>query len=117
MRRDVHHYFQQALRRRSQANVFAAAFIADEDAQAAFNFRIGSAQRIAQIDYRCTTCVTLVALCEHLAEHLEGETVQQARTLTAETLLALHPEIPACRTSRAQLALAAVRAGLENASS
>jgi hypothetical protein len=117
MRRDVYYYFQQACRREVQPMPSRIQFETNDDARAAFVLGIGALERIESVEYRCTTCVTLVALCEHLAQELRGSTIQQARSFTAERLLTLHPEIPSVRSSRAQLALAAVRAALENISS
>lgn len=117
MRRDVHYYFQQACRRQLQPLTGPMRIVADEDVQAGFAIRFGVAKRIDIVDYRCTTCVTLVALCEHLAEELRNSTIEFARSLTAGQILALHPEIPSSRGSRAQLAVDAVHAALENISS
>lgn len=117
MRRDVHYYFQKACRRQLRPLTAPIRFIADRDMQAGFALQLGTAQQIDLIEYRCTTCMTLVALCEHLAEELNGSTVADARSLTPERMLALHPEIPDSRSSRALLAVAAVHAALENISS
>jgi hypothetical protein len=117
MRRDVHYYFQKACRRQLRPLTEPMHIVADENVQAGFAIRLGSTERIDIIDYRCTTCVTLVALCEHLAEELRDSTVEFARSLTAAKILALHPEIPLSRGSRAHLAVAAVHAALENTSS
>ena len=75
--------------------------------------RLGSSGCIDEIEYRCTTCVTLVALCEHVAEDLRGVGLDRARELTAADILKLHPEIPYSRHSRADLATAAVRAAID----
>jgi NifU-like protein involved in Fe-S cluster formation len=66
-------------------------------------------ERIIAADYRCSTCITLVALCEHLAELLIGFTADQAVQYTADRLLALHPEIPPERRNRAALAIDAMQ--------
>lgn len=113
MRRDVYHYFQQAYRRQLPPLSSPLRFINEDGLQAAFAISICGVGRIERVDYRCTTCVTLVALCEHVAEQLSGATLQEARALDAGQLLKLHPEIPAGRRSRAHLALNAARAALE----
>jgi NifU-like protein involved in Fe-S cluster formation len=115
MRRDVYYYFQKAYRRQLQ-QTSSFRFLADDDAQAAFVIRIAPPDKIAAVEYRCTTCMTLVAVCEHIAEELQGSTLARARTLTAENILQQHPEIPQSRHSRAHLAAAAARAALENLS-
>lgn len=75
-----------------------------------------SAGRLAKVGYRCATCVTLVALCEHIAELAAGQDLEQARTLTERDLIGLHPEIPPARHDRAALAVAAFHAALPAAS-
>ena len=116
MRRDVHYYFQKACRRQLQPLTEPMRVVADEDVQAGFEIRFGAAERIDTVDYRCSTCVTLVALCEHLAEELRDSTIEYARSLTAGQILAQHPEIPSSRGPRARLAVAAVHAALEKVS-
>jgi hypothetical protein len=63
---------------------------------------------ILRASYRCTSCMTLVALCEHAAELASGTRLQIATAITGEILLALHPEIPAVRQDRANLAASAL---------
>jgi len=116
MRRDVHYYFQQACRRPLNAAAVPVSFVTQDEAQAGFTFSLGPQDRIAGVEYRCTTCITLVAMCEHLAERLRGASLREARALTADDLMEWHPEIPRSRSSRASLALAAARAALDNIS-
>lgn len=118
MRRDVHFYFQQALHRKAQADGASMRFLSDDDTQAGFLVRMapGQVDTIADVGYRCSTCITLVAICEHIAEEWRGSTVKRAKTLTAEGILEQHPEVPSNRHSRAYLAMAAARAALENLS-
>jgi hypothetical protein len=113
MRRDVYHYFERSYRRQPQLDSSVLRFVADDEVQAAFVIRLASPDRIETVQYRCTTCMTLMAMCEHIAEDLQGSTIAQARTLTAERILAQHPEIPPSRRSRAHLAAAAAQAALE----
>jgi hypothetical protein len=115
MRRDVYYYFQKAYRRQLQ-QTSSFRFLADDDAQAAFVVRLASPDTIAAVEYRCTTCMTLVAVCEHIAEELQGSTLTRAKTVTAERILEQHPEIPKSRHSRAHLAAAAAQAALDNLS-
>ena len=112
MQRDVYSYFQQACRRKLHAEINPEHFVELDEAKAGFVVRIDDSGRIGEIEYRCTTCVTLVALCEHVAEDLRGVDLNKARTLTASDILHLHPEIPTSRRSRAQLATAAVHAAI-----
>ena len=117
MRRDVYHYFQQAYRRQLQPLLSPLRLISEDGLQAAFAIRLCDAGRIERVEYRCTTCMTLVALCEHVAEQLLGATLEEARALDAGQLLKQHPEIPPSRRSRAHLALNAARAALGTLSS
>jgi NifU-like protein involved in Fe-S cluster formation len=114
MRRDVYYYFQQAYHRPLQPNPSPLRFVSDGDVAAAFLVRIDPPDKIESVEYRCTTCMTLVAVCEHISEELQGSTIARARTLTAERILEQHPEIPDSRHSRARLAAAAAQAALEN---
>jgi NifU-like protein involved in Fe-S cluster formation len=113
MRRDIYHYFERSYRRQPQLDLSSLRFVEDDEVQAGFVIRIASTDRIETVQYRCTTCVTLMAMCEHIVEDLQGSTVAEARTLTAERILAQHPEIPPSRRSRAHLAAAAAQAALE----
>jgi NifU-like protein involved in Fe-S cluster formation len=113
MRQDVYHYFQQACRREVTA-VVPQRWVCEDDVRAGFTLQVGETGRIEAADYRCTTCITLVAMCEHAAEALRGSTVAEARNFTAGELLNRHPEVPPTRHSRAHLAVAAVQAALED---
>jgi NifU-like protein involved in Fe-S cluster formation len=68
--------------------------------------------RIVALEYRATTCATLLGLCEHLTDLIPGMTLAEALAYSARNLLAMHPEIPAGRRVRAQLVIRALRAAL-----
>ncbi len=68
--------------------------------------------RLSSVRYRCSTCVTLVALCEHLSQAAKGWLLAEAQVFDAAKLLSLHPEIPASHQDRAALAIASFRAAL-----
>ena len=110
----VYDYFQRACRRNDAGfRGIAGETCLDSDGNSAvFALELGSGGRIEGARYRCTTCVTLVALCERIAEELTGSTVEAASWWTAERLLSLHPEIPAIRQDRAMLAVKAVESAL-----
>ena len=86
----------------------------EEGNSAVFRIATGPDGRIAAASYRCTTCFTLVALCEHLAELVSGETAAAAGSWTAERLLAFHHEVPAARQTRAALAVSAMQSAVQN---
>jgi hypothetical protein len=113
MRHDVYYYFQQACRRELPP-ASPRRWVSQDDATAGFRVEIGKYGRIETAEYRCTTCITLVAMCEHVAELLRGATLEQARGFSAVELLRWHPEVPPMRRSRAYLAIAAAHAALED---
>ena len=110
----VYDYFQHACRRDlEQLNGIAGEKCFDSDGNSAFFALEPSASGVIQsARYRCTTCFTLVALCERLAEELTGSSIADAALWTAERLLSLHPEIPAMRHDRAMLAVTAVQSAV-----
>jgi len=107
----LHVYFERALLRTPAALPLHTAWIRDEDGCVAVfrvRFRFG---RVAEVDYRATTCATLLGLCEHLSELLPGMTESEVLSFSAGNLLSLHPEIPPGRRVRAELAIRALHAG------
>lgn len=118
MRKTVHDYYRQAWQGfarapRSGAWKGSSVFGAGGNC-ASFQVEL-EAGRITRAVYRCTTCVTLVALCEHLAELAVGSSVEEAAAWEAQLLLRRHPEVPRERRDRAELAVRALRAALRSA--
>lgn len=68
--------------------------------------------RIQRGAYRCTTCATLVALCEHLSELVVDAAPGDVLQWTPDMLLNLHPEIPENKRDRITLALSALQASV-----
>lgn len=110
--RTVYDYFGRACARGRALASTGPVVRAPDGTQASFRVE-SDGERVSFIQYRCTTCVTLVALSEHLSELLTGVTMTEARAYTAERLLSFHPEIPAERRDRADLAIAALHAALD----
>jgi len=111
----VFDYFQSAFRRlplHAEPAVRLGPLVLGPDRLCAAFHVPHEAGRIERVAYRCTSCATLVALCEHLSELASGRTLAEARRLDASALLALHPEIPAGRRDRSALAVAAFHAAL-----
>jgi hypothetical protein len=110
----VYEYFQRACTRRpEQFRGIAGEKCTDAYGNSVvFALEPASSDRIATARYRCTTCFTLVALCERLAEELTSSSLADARLWTAERLLSLHPEVPAVRHDRAMLAVTAVQSAV-----
>jgi hypothetical protein len=113
----VHDFFQAAYRRIGSVAGAAAhvgPLVSDANGLGA-RFTIAlDGDRLSSVQYRCSTCVTLVALCEHLSQAVSGTLLANAETLDAEHLLSLHPEIPGSHQDRATLAIASFRAALKN---
>jgi NifU-like protein involved in Fe-S cluster formation len=109
----VYDYFTTALRRtvpevssRSGDIVRSA-----DDAAAVFSIKTVD-HRIEIVNYKCSTCVTLVGFCEHLCELIKGRRVTEAGAVTAADLLALHREVPPERHNRADLAIQALHSAV-----
>jgi NifU-like protein involved in Fe-S cluster formation len=68
--------------------------------------------RIGSVAFQCSSCATLIAYCELIAESTFGLTPEVARALSARQLIETLPGIPAYKHDRAVLAVAAFRAAL-----
>ena len=73
--------------------------------------------KIAGAGFRATSCATLIAYCEFIAESVPGFRLEIARELTAINLVEALPGVPALKRERAMLAIAAFRAALASVSS
>src|SRR5262249_40711208 len=73
--------------------------------------------KIAAVSFRASSCATLIAYCEYVAEAVPGFRLEIARELTAANLAEAVPGVPALKRERAVLAVAAFRAVLLAASS
>ena len=110
----VYDYFHRACRRDPEQlrGITGDKCVDSEGNSALFSLQPETSGRIVAAQYRCTTCFTLVALCERLAEELTGATVTDASQWTVERLLSLHPEVPPVRHDRAMLAITAVQSAV-----
>jgi hypothetical protein len=68
--------------------------------------------RLADIAFRASSCATLIAYCELIAEMAQGFRIEIARGLTATDLIETLPGVPSLKRERAVLAIAAFRAVL-----
>jgi len=111
----VYDYFQAALRQAPAPDAPCVVERDDEGNCVTFllDLRGGCIERAR---FRSTTCVTLLALCEHLRQVISGATIDAAARLTAADLLCWHPEIPEARRGRAELAVRAVRTAISSSS-
>ncbi len=71
---------------------------------------------IADVGFRMTSCATLVAYGELIAETVAGMRVELANGLTARELVEALPGVPALKRERAVLAVAAFRSALSKVS-
>ena len=65
--------------------------------------------QLEEVRFKASTCVTLVAYCEVLAQAITGLSLAEAMRWDEEALVAALPGVPAGRTNRAGLAIAALR--------
>jgi hypothetical protein len=111
--RTIHEYFTDAFRRAADRKPPAGAVPVSNHEGLRASFHLDRRDgRIDRVQYHCSTCVTLLGLCEHLSHVVLGMEPSAARSLTPEDLLQWHPEIPPERRDRAGLAIAALRSGL-----
>jgi hypothetical protein len=68
--------------------------------------------KIISVGFHATTCTTLIAYCEYIAEIVPSFRLEIAKELTAAQLVASIPGVPPLKQSRAVLAIAAFRAAL-----
>ena len=107
---NVHDYFQRSCQRGMEPLTgLPGEQCSDSDGNSARFWLATDGGRIVQARFKCTTCCTLVGLCEHAAELLAGMTVTDAEKCSARRLLVLHPEIPEMRHDRATLVADAIR--------
>lgn len=100
------------MRRTSEPRGRAGAAIIDPDGNSVAFYLEIQGQLIASASYKATTCVTLLALCEQAVDLLRGLPLPAAGDLSAEDLLARHPDIPPIRHDHAVLVIRAIRAAL-----
>ena len=70
------------------------------------------AGKVVRVGFRVSTCATLIAYSELLAEMLPGARIELARKMSPESLVAVLPGVPPLKRDRAGLAIAAFRAAL-----
>jgi NifU-like protein involved in Fe-S cluster formation len=117
-RHTVSELFERGFRRNRAAPLpIEGAQLADAEGNAA-GFSIDLADgKIAGVGFRATSCATLIAYCEFIAESVRGFRLEIAGELTATNLVDALPGVPALKRERSVLAVAAFRAALTTASS
>jgi NifU-like protein involved in Fe-S cluster formation len=108
----IYDYFARACRREIGVFGVEGAAVFDAEGNTARFWITLSRGIIRRVQYKCTTCVTLVALCEHLSEMAEGQEPAAALRLGEGQLLAAHPDVPPERRDRAALAVSALQSAV-----
>jgi NifU-like protein involved in Fe-S cluster formation len=114
--RSVSECFDSGLRRsRSQPlPIQGEVRASDQGLVARFSLRLRGG-RIAGVSFKASTCVTLVAYCEVLAELVEGLVLAEAVRLSTSHLVAQLPGVPVAKRDRAALAWSAFVAAVHEA--
>jgi NifU-like protein involved in Fe-S cluster formation len=68
--------------------------------------------RIKRVGFRSSSCATLIAYCELIAETVPGFRCEIARAVTAKEIVQSLPGVPPFKHARAALAVAALHAAL-----
>ena len=68
---------------------------------------------IQAVNFRATTCITLIAYSELIAELTIGQSVHEAAELSPAELVETLPDVPLLKRDRALLAVKAFRAALK----
>jgi len=112
-RRTVSDLFERGFRRNRVAPlpIEGAPCIDTEGNSARFSVDVANG-KLAGIGFRASSCATLIAYCELIAEIAPGFRLEIARELTATNLVEALPGVPALKRNRAVLAIAAFRAAL-----
>jgi NifU-like protein involved in Fe-S cluster formation len=113
----VSELFERGFRRNRSAPLpIEGAAFADADGNTAHFSLDVTDETIAAVRFRVSSCATLIAYCEYLAEVTPGFRLDIATALTAASLVEALPGVPALKRNRAVLAVAAFRAALAQAS-
>jgi NifU-like protein involved in Fe-S cluster formation len=112
-RRSISELFERGYRRNRSAalSIEGTRHVDAEGNTACFSLDAADG-RIVGIGFRATTCATLIAYCEYIAEIVLGFRLEIARELTASQLVAAVSGVPAFKHERAMLAIIAFRASL-----
>lgn len=108
---DVHACFQRGLVTRRQPPLDAGEAITSASGLwARFSMELDESRRVADVRFDCSTCTTLIAYCQALAELARGAGLDRTEAFGTEWLVSQLPGVPAPKQDRAVLATAAFRA-------
>ena len=112
----VSELFERGFRRNRAAPlpIEGAAFTDADGNTARFSVDI-TGEMIAGVCFHASSCATLIAYCEYLAEVTPGFRLDIASAFSAASLVEALPGVPALKRNRAVLAVAAFRAALVQA--
>ena len=111
----IYDYFARACRRDTEVSGVSGSAATDAEGNTATFWVTVRRGVIRSVRYKCTTCVTLVAFCEHLSEIAQDQAASEAVRFPSEQLLAAHTEVPPERRSRAALAVSALQSAIRKA--
>jgi NifU-like protein involved in Fe-S cluster formation len=105
--------FERGFRRNREAAlaIEGAPAVDIEGNAARFSIDVAGGQ-LAAVNFRATTCATLIAYCELIAELSPGMRAELAAQLAARDLVEGLPGVPQLKHARALLAIEAFRAAL-----
>jgi NifU-like protein involved in Fe-S cluster formation len=109
----VSELFERGFRRNRAAPLpILGAELSDTDGNTAcFSLAIAG-ERIVDANFRVSSCATLIAYCEFIAELVPGSRLDIVTAITPADLVEALPGVPALKRDRAVLAIAAFRAAL-----
>ena len=112
----TYEYFERACRRAHEPlRGRAGEQITGDDGNCAVFWIEARDGRITGAQYKCTTCSTLIALCEHLSELVIGLEPAAVLDMTEEQIIALHAGIPEAKLRTVALALGALKSAVQGA--
>lgn len=113
-RKTIYDYFHRALNNSKRIALAKNTLVfGDEGNCVAFEVK-EEGGKVLDACFKCTSCFTLVALCEHIAELARGMSILEAWRISPKSLLELHPEMPVQLSERADLAVRAFRVALQS---
>ncbi len=112
-RKSVSELFERGFRRLREAPLSIEGAIHGDHAGNFVRFSLDVADgRIASVGFQSSSCATLIAYCELIAESVPGSRCDIARALTPQEIIETLPGVPPYKHDRAVLAVAALRAAL-----
>lgn len=113
-RRTVSAYFEQALHRNRQLPLPVEGELRFRSSQLMARFSVQlDGDRIRAVAFKASTCITLLAYCELLAEWATGRALADANGIAPTDLVVALPGVHPLKHGHAALAVIALQAALE----